>query len=72
MQRKNSEVKKGHQYLDAMRPTTCVRVPLERNRMENSQFKEGGEYQVATFSSGHKDKKQLRRGERDVNMWTSV
>ena len=33
--------KKGHQYLDAMRPATRINVPFERNRKKRTQFIKG-------------------------------
>lgn len=48
--------KKGHQYLDVVRPLTRINVSLERRRKESHQFRRGKYYKNKI--KGRKEKKK--------------
>ena len=54
---KKRREKKAHQYLDAMRPTTRINVPIKRNRKER-----GNIFQ----------KKENAKRKEAINTWTST
>ena len=63
--------KKGHHYLDAMRPATRISVPNERNQKESTQFRMGNHF-TKIKGKGKNNRSNSEGGKGDVKTQTSM